>query len=100
MFSHFIFTSKTVRTAIVIPIVIALAKSMGFSPLALALPAAFTMTWTITLPPHSKPNLIFYGTGYFTVLQMLVYGVAVCAIGVALLIAAGPTWFAVLGITR
>ena len=100
MFSHFIFTSKTVRTAIVIPIVIALAKSMGFSPLALALPAAFTMTWTITLPPHSKPNLIFYGTGYFTVLQMLVYGVAVCAIGVVLLIAAGPTWFAVLGITR
>jgi solute carrier family 13 (sodium-dependent dicarboxylate transporter), member 2/3/5 len=100
MFSHLVFTSKTVRTAIVIPIVIALAKSMGFSPVALALPAAFTMTWTITLPPHSKPNLIFYGTGYFTVLQMLAYGILVCFIGVVLLILAGPTWFAFLGITR
>ena len=99
MFSHFVFTSKTVRTAIVIPIVIALAKSMGHSPIALALPAAFTMCWTITLPPHSKPNLIFYGTGYFTVLQMLLYGTVVCLIGVLLLIAAGPTWFRLLGIT-
>ena len=98
MFSHLVFTSKTVRTAIVIPIVIALAKSMGFSPISLALPAAFTMTWTITLPPHSKPNLIFYGTGYFTVPQMLGYGLLVCLIGVALLIAAGPTWFTFLGL--
>ena len=100
MFSHFVFTSKTVRTAIVIPIVIALAKSMGFSPIALALPAAFTMTWTITLPPHCKPNLIFYGTGYFNVPQQLVYGIAVCIVGAALLIIAGPTWFAFLGIVK
>lgn len=100
MFSHLVFTSKTVRTAIVIPIVITLAKSMGFSPISLALPAAFTMTWTITLPPHSKPNLIFYGTGYFNVLQMLSYGLLVCVIGVTLLIAAGPTWFTFLGIMK
>ncbi len=98
MFSHFVFTSKTVRTAIVIPIVIVLAKSMGFSPVSLALPAAFTMTWTITLPPHCKPNLIFYGTGQFTIPQQLVYGLAVCLFGVALLIAAGPTWFQFLGL--
>lgn len=100
MFSHFVFTSKTVRTAIVIPVVIALAKSMGFDPVSLALPAAFTMTWTIMLPPHCKPNLIFYGTGQFTITQQLVYGFAVCVIGCALLILAGPTWFAFLGIVK
>jgi len=100
MFSHFIFTSKTVRTAIVIPVVIVLAKSMGFSPISLALPAAFTMTWTITLPPHCKPNLIFYGTGHFTIPQQLVYGIAVCLVGAALLIIAGPTWFTYLGIVK
>lgn len=100
MFSHLIFTSKTVRTAIVIPAVIVLAKSMGVSPMALALPAAFTMTWSITLPPHCKPNLIFYGTGYFTITQQLAYGLAVCALGSLLLIIAGPTWFTYLGIMR
>lgn len=100
MFSHFIFTSKTVRTAIVIPIVIVLAKSMGFSPISLALPAAFTMTWTITLPPHCKPNLIFYGTGHFSIPQQLIYGLAVCAVGALLLILAGPTWFTFLGIVK
>lgn len=97
MFSHIVFTSKTVRTAIVIPIVITLAKSMGYSPISLALPAAFTMTWSITLPPHSKPNLIFYGTGYFNVPQQLGYGLIVCLIGTLLLVLAGPTWFAWLG---
>ena len=100
MFSHFVFTSKTVRTAIVIPVVIVLAKSMGFSPMSLALPAALTMTWTITLPPHCKPNLIFYGTGQFTITQQLVYGLAVCFVGAALLILAGPTWFTYLGIVK
>lgn len=100
MFSHLVFTSKTVRTAIVIPVVIALAKAMGFNPVSLALPAAFTMCWTITLPPHCKPNLIFYGTGHFNVPQQLVYGVLVCLVGCGLLILAGPTWFTLLGIVR
>jgi di/tricarboxylate transporter len=89
-----------VRTAIVIPIVIALAKAMGFNPVSLALPAAFTMCWTITLPPHCKPNLIFYGTGYFGVPQQLLYGILVCLVGCALLVIAGPTWFALLGLVR
>jgi di/tricarboxylate transporter len=89
-----------VRTAIVIPVVIVLAKGMGFDPVSLALPAAFTMTWTIMLPPHCKPNLIFYGTGQFTITQQLVYGLAVCLVGAALLVLAGPTWFTWLGIVR
>jgi anion transporter len=97
MFSHFIFTSKIVRTAIVIPVVIGLAKTMGYSPAAFALPAAFTMCWSITLPPHCKPNLIFYGTGYFTIPQQLMYGMLICVIGSVLLILAGPTWFTFLG---
>ncbi len=99
MFSHVVFTSKTVRTTIVIPMVIAMALSMGIDPMALALPAAFTMAWSITLPPHCKPNLIFYGTGHFTVIQQLTYSTLVCIIGLILLIIAGPTWFALLGIT-
>jgi len=100
MFSHIIFTSKTVRTTIIIPGVIVLAKAMGYSPMAFALPAAFTMTWSITLPPNCKPNLIFFGTGQFTVTQQLIYGLVICAIGCALMILAGPTWFSLVGIMK
>lgn len=37
MFSHMIFTSKTVRTTIMIPAFIALAKTLGMNPVTLAL---------------------------------------------------------------
>jgi len=76
-FSHFMFTSKTVRTIILIPTIIGIANATGYNPVALALPAAFCIADTITLPPHSKVNLIYYGTGYFTVLEQMVYGILV-----------------------
>jgi di/tricarboxylate transporter len=37
MFSHIFFASKTIRTLILIPFVIAVAQRLGFSPVALAL---------------------------------------------------------------
>ena len=97
MFSHFVFTSKTVRTTIVIPAAIALAQTMGMDPVGVGLAAAITMTYSITLPPHAKPNLIYYSTGYFSVTDMLKYGIVTCVIGSALIIAAGFTWFKWLG---
>lgn len=97
-FSHFVFTSKTVRTIILIPTVIGLAQVTGHSPLALALPAAFTIADTITLPPHSKVNLIYYNTGYFNVLQQMSYGVLVLLAKWVFMLIASLTWFKILGI--
>ncbi|MBR3881481.1 MAG: DASS family sodium-coupled anion symporter [Mailhella sp.] len=97
-FSHMVFSSKVVRTVILIPTVVGLANSAGISPFALALPAAFTIADSITLPPNCKPNLIFYSTGYFTVLNQLSYGVIVLIGKVALLTIASVTWFKFLGI--
>ncbi len=96
-FSHIIFTSKTVRTVILIPTIIALAKSAGVNPIALALPAAFTISDSITLPPHCKPNLIFYSTGFFTVLDQLFYGILVLLVKCGLLFAASFTLYRLLG---
>lgn len=98
MFSHLVFTSKTVRTIILIPTIIGIAKSAGVSPIALALPASFTIADVITLPPHSKPNLIFYSTGYFSVLNQFVYGILVLLVKWILLVIASFTWFKLLGI--
>jgi len=87
------------RAIIMIPIIIAIAQELDFPPVALALPAAFTLTWVITLPTNAKPNLILYSTGQFTIGENLTYGLIVCAVGALLLIAAGFTWFRFLGIT-
>lgn len=97
MYSHMIFTSKTVRVTIMIPAFIALAKTLGMNPVTLALAASFTLTYTITLPPHSKVNTIYFATGFFTVLDQLKYGIVTCLIGASLIGLSVFTWFRVLG---
>lgn len=92
-FSHILFTSKTVRTVILIPAIIGLAKITGHNPVALALPAAFTIADSITLPPNCKPNLIFYSTGQFSVLNQLTYGLIVLFGKWVLMCIAALTWF-------
>ncbi|QXD01086.1 Sodium-dependent transporter (plasmid) [Klebsiella sp. PL-2018] len=97
MYSHLIFTSKTVKTTILIPSIIALAKTLGMDPVTLALAASFTLTYTITLPPHSKVNSIYFSTGYFSVLDQLKYGLVTCFIGASVISFAIFTWFQILG---
>jgi len=98
MFSHIVFTSKTIRTIILIPMIIAIANRLGFNPVALALPAAFTLSWVVTLPISGKPNVLFYGTNQYSIGDHLVSGLAVCAMGTALLILAGFTLYRAMGI--
>lgn len=98
MYSHLIFTSKTVRVTILIPAFIALAKTLGMDPVVLALSSALTMTYTITLPPHSKVNTLYFGTGYFTVLDQVKYAVVTCFVGATVISIAVFTWFKIIGI--
>jgi anion transporter len=99
LYSHLVFTSKTMRTIILIPFIISLARELGFPPLALALPAAFTIDWVIGLPISAKPNVILFTTGQYSVLENIRYGVIVATIGLVVLVVAGFTWFRFLGIT-
>ncbi|MFC5590276.1 SLC13 family permease [Sporosarcina soli] len=98
MYSHLIFTSKTVRVTILIPAFIALAKSLGMDPVPLALAAAMTTTFTITLPPHSKVNTIYFGTGYFSILDQVKYAIVTCFLGATVISIFYFTWFKVIGI--
>lgn len=97
-FSHLVFTSKNVRVVILIPAIIILANNLGVNPLMLVLPACFTICDSITLPPHCKPNLIFYSTGYFTVKDQFIYGILVLLAKWAILGVAFFTWFKVIGL--
>ncbi|WP_392559450.1 SLC13 family permease [Orbus mooreae] len=98
MYSHLIFTSKTVRVTILIPSFIALAKSLGMDPVGLALASAMTLTYTITLPPHSKVNAIYFSTGYFSIADQIKYAMVTCFIGATVISIALFTWFRVLGL--
>ena len=99
-YTHLFFTSKTMRTLILIPIIIAIAQELGFDPVSLALPAAFTLSWVVGLPSSAKPNVILYSTGQYSVMDNFKYGVLVCTIGTILMVIAGMTWFRYLGIVR
>ena len=81
VFSHLIFTSKTVRTTIMIPAVITIAQQLGMAPAPLALACSFAIAYTITLPPHSKVNTLYFGTGYFDVKDELIFGIISCFVG-------------------
>lgn len=78
VFSHLIFTSKTVRTTILIPAIISIAMTVGMNPVSLALACSLGIATTITLPPHSKVNTLYFGTGYFSVLDELKFGLLAC----------------------
>lgn len=96
VFSHMIFTSKTVRTTILIPAVITLAQGLGIDPVPLALVCAFGISTTITLPPHSKVNTLYFGTGYFDVKDELVFGLISCFIAACAMSLIYFTWIHVI----
>lgn len=99
MYSHLLTTSKTVRTMIMIPIIITLAKTLGWNPMSLALPAALTIDWVIGLPISGKPNVILFSTNQYSVVDNFKYGFVTCTIGLVLLVVSGATWFHWLGVT-
>ena len=96
VFSHMIFTSKTVRTTILIPAVITLAQGLGIDPVPLALVCAFGVSTTITLPPHSKVNTLYFGTGYFDVKDELIFGLISCFIAACAMSLIYFTWIHVI----
>jgi anion transporter len=99
LYSHLLSTSKTVRTVIMIPAIILMARGLGWNPVSLALPAAFVIDWVIGLPISGKPNVILFGTNQYSARDNLKFGLAVCTFGYMLMLVAGATWFHWLGLT-
>jgi solute carrier family 13 (sodium-dependent dicarboxylate transporter), member 2/3/5 len=99
MYSHLLTTSKTVRTMIMIPIIITLAKALGWDPVSLALPAALCIDWVVGLPISGKPNVILFATNQYSVMDNFKYGMLTCTIGVLLLVVSAATWFHWIGLT-
>jgi anion transporter len=99
MYSHLLTTSKTVRTMIMIPIVITLTRSLGWDPVSFALPAALTIDWVVGLPISGKPNVILFSTNQYSVTDNFKYGMVTCTLGLVILVGSAATWFHWLGVT-
>jgi sodium-dependent dicarboxylate transporter 2/3/5 len=77
-------TSNTATSAMVMPILSAVAIGLGQSPLLLVVPAAIAASCAFMLPVATPPNAIVFGSGYVTIPQMVRSGIGLNIIGVVI----------------
>ena len=70
-----LFSSNTVTGIIVVPLMIALAKTLEIPPALLAIPAGITSSLAFILVTSSPTNVIPYSSGYFTIGDMAKAGI-------------------------
>jgi sodium-dependent dicarboxylate transporter 2/3/5 len=79
-------TSNTATSAMVMPILSAVAIGLGQSPLLLIVPAAIAASCAFMLPVATPPNAIVFGSGYVTIPQMARSGFGLNLIGIVLVV--------------
>ena len=82
------FTSNTASAALLVPLFISIAESLGAPPLGLALIIAIGASCAFMLPVATPPNAIVFGTGYIKQSQMLKAGAwlnAFCSVIIAVI---------------
>jgi len=77
-------TSNTAATAMMMPIMAALATAMGTSPIAPMLAAALSASFVYLLPVGTPPNAVVYGSGYLRVIDMIKGGIWIKIIHIAI----------------
>lgn len=75
-------TSNTATSAMVMPILSAVALGLGQSPLLLIVPAAIAASCAFMLPVATPPNAIVFGSGYVSIPQMVRSGFGLNVLGV------------------
>lgn len=80
-------TSNTATSAMVMPILSAVAIGLGQNPLLLVVPAAIAASCAFMLPVATPPNAIVFGSGYVTIPQMVKSGFGLNIIGIILTVA-------------
>ena len=74
-------TSNTATTVILMPILGAAATASGVDPTLLLIPAAISASCAFMLPVATMPNAVVYGTGEFSIKQMVREGFVLNLIG-------------------
>ncbi len=78
--------SNTATAATFLPVVAALAISVGEDPIRLAVPAALAASFGFMLPVATPPNAIVFGSGQVSVGQMLRAGIWLDLLGAGVIV--------------
>jgi sodium-dependent dicarboxylate transporter 2/3/5 len=81
-------TSNIATAATFLPVVAALAVSLGQDPLLLAIPAVLAASCAFMLPVATPPNAIVFGSGHLTIPEMAKAGIWLNVIGVVVIVGA------------
>ena len=82
-------TSNTATTAAFLPLVGALAVSIGLDPLLLTIPAALAASCAFMMPVATVPNAIVFGSGHIGIAQMARAGLWLNLVGIVAITAIG-----------
>jgi solute carrier family 13 (sodium-dependent dicarboxylate transporter), member 2/3/5 len=88
-------TSNTGMTAMLMPILAAVAIGIGVHPYGLMIAGATAASFAFMLPVATPPNAIVFGSGYITLPQMARVGVGLNFIGIALITLFALLWLPV-----
>lgn len=75
-------TSNTATATLLIPVMAAVAGTMGVHPFGTMFSAAVAASFAFMLPVATPPNAVVYGSGYVSILQMAKAGFWVNLVGV------------------
>ena len=78
-------TSNTAMTTLFMPVLAAVAVSVGQNPILFMLPAALSASCAFMMPVATPPNAIVFGSGYIRIPQMAGAGFALNLVGAVLI---------------
>ncbi len=79
--------SNTASASMILPVVIAVSKAAGVTPIPAAIGATLAASMAFVLPVSTPPNAIMYGSGRITIIQMLRAGAILDFLGFFVVIA-------------
>lgn len=85
--------SNTAIAAIIVPIMIPLALTLGIDLKTLALLAGLGVSLDFIVPVGTPPSAIAYSSGYITVKDMALPGIVITIVGAVALTLLGTFWF-------
>jgi sodium-dependent dicarboxylate transporter 2/3/5 len=81
-------TSNTATATMILPVVASLALALNVHPFALMVPCAIAANCAFMLPVGTPPNAIIFGTGKFSIMEMVKNGFWLNIIGIILIVLA------------
>lgn len=98
IFSHMVWSTTTAMAGVMAPIYVGIAQALGYDVAKFVVPLCIMIGYALFLPFNTMGNIIFLGTGYYTVSEQLKSALVVGAIIWGMWIVTALTWWRVIGL--